>query len=53
MCEAVTNCEQIFLLSPLLVKDGLEGGQISNAEGEELHSQTCQQRTLEMKEAAN
>jgi hypothetical protein len=27
MREAVTNCEQIFLLSPLLMRDGLEGGQ--------------------------
>jgi hypothetical protein len=35
--EAVTNFEQIFLLSPLLVRGGLEGGQISNAEDEELH----------------
>ena len=35
--EAVTNFEQIFRLSPHLVRDGLEGGQISNAEGEELH----------------
>jgi hypothetical protein len=33
----VTDFEQIFLLSPLFVRDGLEGGQIGNAEGEELH----------------